>query len=139
MIAQRTFHQKNKKKGHTYAERHRKFLLVFSVTEYISYICGTVSIKIITLGVKTQSFLCSSFTVAHKKKGALVWEVRYFPVVKVRSQCGGCRPLGFVQTQIIDAPFPRPCPSSVPIGQFSGISLGIVTTGIVHCPINPHS
>jgi hypothetical protein len=98
MIAQRTFHQKNKKKkkGHTYMTRHRKFLLVFSVTEHISYICGRVSIKIIALRVKTQSFLYSSFTVTYKKKEALVWGVRYFPVVKGRSQCGGCRPLGFV-------------------------------------------
>jgi len=112
------------------------------VTEYISYICGTVSIKIIALGVKTQSFLYSSFTVTYKKKEALVWEVRYFRVVKARRQCGGCRPLGFVQKQIIDVPFPRPYPlnpSSVPIGQFNGISLRIVTTDYVHCPMNPHS
>lgn len=70
-----------------------------------------------------------------------MWEVRYFPVVKVRRRLGGCRPLGFVQTQIIDIPFPRPYPlnpSSVPIDQFNGISLRIVTTGNVHCPMNPH-
>lgn len=117
-------------------------MLVFSVTEYISYVCGTVSIKIIALGVKTQSFLYSSFAVTYKKKEALVWEVRYFRVVKARRQCGGCRSLGFVQTQIIDVPFPRPYPlnpSSVPIGRFNGISLRIVTTDYVHCPMNPHS
>jgi hypothetical protein len=38
-------------------------------------------------GAKTQSFLYSSFTVRTKKKEASVWEVWYFPVRKVRSQC----------------------------------------------------
>jgi hypothetical protein len=44
--------------------------------------------------------------------------------------------------QIIDVPFPLPYPlnpSSVPIGQFNGISLRIVTKDNVHSPMNPHS
>jgi len=93
-------------------------------------------------GENTKLFVFVFYCYVKEKKGALLWEVRYFPVVKVRSQCGGCRPLGFVQAQIIDVPFPRPCPlnpSSVPIGQFGGISLDIVTTDNVHCPMNLHS